>query len=60
MDSGKVDAICHWKTPENLKEVQAVLGFCNFYCRFCKDMAEIAKLLTELTKKGEPFIWTKE
>ena len=48
-----------WKTPENLKEVQAVLGFCNFYRRFCEDMAEIAQPLTELTKKNEPFVWTK-
>jgi hypothetical protein len=60
MDHGKVEAIDRWKTPENLKEVQAVLGFCNFYQQFCKDMAEIAKPLTDLTKKGEPFIWTKE
>ena len=58
MDPGKVDAICRWKTPENLKDVQAVLGFCNFYRRFCEDMAEIAQPLTELTKKNEPFIWT--
>ena len=31
MDPGKVDTIRQWKTPENLKEVQAVLGFYNFY-----------------------------
>ena len=59
VDPSKVDAICQWKTPENLKEVQAVLGFCNFYRRFCEDMAEIAQPLTELTKKNEPFVWTK-
>ena len=58
MDPGKVDAIHQWKTLENLKEVQAVLGFCNFYCRFYQDMAEITQPLTELTKKNEPFIWT--
>jgi hypothetical protein len=60
MDHSKVEAIDQWKTPENLKEVQAVLGFCNFYRWFYKDMAEIAKPLTDLTKKGKPFIWTKE
>ena len=59
MDPGKVNAIRRWKTPENLKEVQVVLGFCNFYRRFCEDMAEIAQPLTELTKKNEPFVWTK-
>ena len=58
MDPGKVDAIRRWKTPENLKEVQAVLGFCNFYRRFCQDIAKITQPLTELTKKNKPFIWT--
>ena len=55
MDPGKVNAIHQWKTPENLKEVQAVLGFCNFYQRFCQDMAEITQPLMELTKKNEPL-----
>ena len=56
IDPGKVNTIRWWKTPENLKEVQAVLGFCNFYWRFCQDMAKITQPLTELTKKNKPFI----
>ena len=31
MDPGKVAAVAGWKQPENLKQVQALLGFANFY-----------------------------
>jgi hypothetical protein len=31
MDPGKVAAVENWKEPETLKQVQAFLGFANFY-----------------------------
>ena len=34
MDDKKVKAIREWPEPRNLKEVQAFLGFANFYRRF--------------------------
>jgi hypothetical protein len=56
MDPGKVRAIMEWKTPTMLKEVQAALGFGNFYRRFYPNLANVVKPLTDLTKKNEPFI----
>ena len=41
-----------------MKDIQKFLGFCNFYRRFVKGYSELACLLFDLTKKGEPFIWT--
>src|SRR5215469_16900416 len=56
MDPGKVKAVKEWKTPTNKKGIQSFLGFCNFYRRFIKDYARIAKPLTTLT--GDiPFKW---
>jgi hypothetical protein len=60
MDPGKVRAITEWKTPTTLKEVQAALGFGNFYRRFYPNLANVVKPLTDLTKKNEPFVWTRE
>ena len=59
MDSNKVQAIIDWTTPSNLKEVQAFVGFCNFYRRFIKDFSKIVKPLVALTKKECPFIWSE-
>jgi hypothetical protein len=34
MTSGKVEAVKSWPEPRNVKDVQAFLGFANFYRRF--------------------------
>lgn len=58
MDPAKIQAIKEWATPQNVRQVQSFLGFCNFYRRFIKGFAKIAEPLTKLTKKDEPFQWT--
>ncbi len=58
MDPAKVAAICEWETPKSVKDVQAFLGFANFYRRFIKAFSRIAAPLTSLTKKGEAWNWT--
>jgi hypothetical protein len=59
MDPVKVEGVRNWPRPDNKREVQSFLGFCNFYCRFVKDFASIAKPLTQLTR-NDPFVWTDE
>src|SRR4051812_5016504 len=49
MAPSKVEAITDWKTPQDKKEVQKFLGFCNFYRRFVQDYSRITKPLTGLT-----------
>lgn len=58
MDPEKIKAIVEWETPTHLKEVQAFLGFVNFYRRFVKKFSRVARPLTRLTKKDEAFEWT--
>ena len=54
----KVQAIQDWPTPKRVREVQAFLGFANFYQRFIEDYSKITVPLTKLTRKNEPFEWT--
>ena len=60
MDDEKVKAIREWPEPRNLKEVQAFLGFANFYQRFIQGYSQICTPLTKITKKEQPFHWECE
>jgi len=60
MARNKVEAVLDWKTPRSLTETQLFLGFANFYRRFIQDYTRVARPLTELTKKSEKWVWTKE
>ena len=55
IDNEKVKAIREWPEPRNLKEVQAFLGFANFYQRFIQGYSQICTPLTKMTKKKQPF-----
>lgn len=60
MSQNKVKSVMEWPTPTTVKEVQAFLGFANFYRRFIQGYSRIATPLSELTKKDQDFKWTKE
>ena len=49
MDPVKVAGIAEWPVPEGKNDLQQFLGFINFYRRFIKDFAHIAKPLHTLT-----------
>lgn len=51
MNPEKVKALLDWQLPHCLKDVQAFLGFANFYRRFILGFSAIAKPLTALTRK---------
>jgi hypothetical protein len=60
MNPTKLAGIRNWPAPTNVKGVQSFLGFGNFYRRFIRHFAEIARPLNALTKKDQLFEWTTE
>jgi len=58
MDPAKVECITSWEAPVNVKDVQAFLGFSNFYRRFIKGFSRIVTPLVYLTKKESKWNWT--
>jgi len=61
MDPVKVAGVCKWPVPENRTDVQAFIGFINFYHHFIQDFSTIARSLFDLTRSDQAWNWgTKE
>ena len=59
-DPSKTSRINEWPTPKLVQEVQQFLGLANYYRRFIKDFATIAKPLHQATEKKHCFKWTEQ
>jgi len=57
MDPIKVAGVCDWPPPENRTDVQAFIGFVNFYRRFIRDFSTIARPLFDLTRSDKAWNW---
>ena len=58
MSKEKVQAVQEWPVPRNVKDVQAFLGFANFYRRFIEGFSKVCKPLTDLLRKDGKWYWT--
>ena len=56
----KVDAVSSWPMLTCVWEMQGFLRLANFYRRFVKGFAGIAKPMTNLTRKDKDFTWGTE
>ena len=59
-DPEKVERVSQWPVPVNGREVQQFLGLVNYYHRFVKDCAQLAKPLYRLTENNHLFRWTDQ
>jgi len=60
MEKEKVRGMLEWPTPKCIKDVQKFLGLANYYRRFVKDFAEIARPMYRLVWKQERWNWGSE
>ena len=57
MEKEKVQGVIEWPVPKSVKDVQKFLGLANYYRRFVKDFAKIARPLHEMTRKENKWNW---
>jgi len=57
VDPDKVKAVREFSTPNSKTKVRSFLALCNFYRRFIKGIATVAKPLYLLTEKERLFKW---
>jgi len=60
MEEEKVDRVLSWPEPKNVKDVRKFLGLANYYRRFIKDFAQVARSINILTRKDVKWQWGVE
>jgi len=60
MEKEKVDRVLSWPEPRNIKDVRKFLGLTNYYRRFIKDFARVARPMNVLTRKDIKWRWEGE
>ena len=53
----KVKAVLEWPQPETIRDIRSFLGLASFYRCFVRGFSQIARPLTELTKKEGDLTW---
>jgi len=60
MEEEKVDRVLSWLEPKNMKDVRKFLGLANYYRRFIKDFAQVARPINVLMRKDVKWQWEVE
>ena len=59
-DIAKIEVVNQWPIPKSISKVRGFLRLTGWCRIFIKGYAFIAGPLTQLTRKGKPFIWREE
>ena len=60
MEEDKVAGVLNWPTSKTVRDVRKFLGLANYYRRFVKDFAKLARPLNNLMRKEEKWRWGEE
>jgi len=57
VDPSKVDAVMQWESLKSVFEVRIFFGLAGYYRRFIEGFSKYALPLTQLTRKGQTYVW---
>jgi len=57
VDPSKVDAVMQWESPKFVLKIRSFLGLAGYYRRFIEGFSKLALPLTQLTRKGQAYVW---
>ena len=57
MEKKKVNGVLSWPEPKNIKDVRKFLGLANYYRRFIKNFAQIARPINMFIRKDKKWQW---
>jgi hypothetical protein len=60
VDPGKVQEVLDCKPSRTVHQVRSFLSLASYYRRFILNFSKISKLISDLLKKEEKFVWNAE
>jgi len=60
IEEDKVAGVLNWPVPKMVRDIRKFLGLANYYRRFVKDFAKLARPLNNLTRKDERWKWEEQ
>jgi len=60
IEEEKVEGVLSWPVPKTVKDIRKFLGLTNYYRRFIKDFARVARPMNVLMRKDEKWWWGDE
>jgi len=57
VDPSKVYVVMQWESPKSVFEIISFLGLAGYYRRFIEGFSKLALPLTQLTRKGQAYVW---
>jgi hypothetical protein len=60
VDPSRVRDVLDWKPPQSVHQVRSFLGLVGYYRRFILNFSNIVKRVTELLKKGNKYVYSKD
>nr|ABA96448.2 retrotransposon protein, putative, unclassified, expressed [Oryza sativa Japonica Group]BAG99806.1 unnamed protein product [Oryza sativa Japonica Group] len=59
-DPSKIQDVLDWAVPVSVKKLRGFLGLAGYYRKFVKNFGIISKPLTQMLRKGIPYVWSHE
>jgi hypothetical protein len=60
VDPGKVRDVLDWKLSKSVHQVRSFLCLVGYYRKFILNFSKTTKPITELLKKGNKYVWSKD
>lgn len=60
VDPKKIEAVVKWEPSKTVHEIRSFLGLAGYYRRFVENFSVLVALLTKLTRKGVPYVWSPQ
>lgn len=57
VNPSRIDVVFHRETPKSIIEIRCFHGLAGYYNKFIEGFSKLSLSLTQLTRKGQSYIW---